>query len=489
MFKFHYISAQGLAFVDSWISDLQRSHYLEPPIIPRRRGSMNPCLGADGLYGVAFYPALAPRGDMSVEQAHHRNQTLERYLSEEALLDALNRAHSDSLRRLELEGMELVPRRTEFSVPVAQQQTADANPVPAAFSRHAKVYEPVADSVEEMPLLYEFTDSACPGYSHLLPHRSANPMHNILLIVAMTSLRYDMIPMFEVIYREQFRNILYCGGPHDSIEIFLRKYQLSENRSFSFLPMHTKYTYECVLGAIEMGYNVDGYIMTSDDSLVNSWNIPQLNASRLWYGGDHNIQVTGKNWRSLDPGSQKLPRSLDGVLKVLEFLKSSLIGTTDNQSSYHEYKAYRLSKREAIIEPFEPIKEELSPGSDPLLDVEGLELSLSRDNLAFDLVELKAFNDEKEHSQFPSFKYDVSLDSTSVTNDTSSEPISQAETPSTNATLSGVDTPADDTPAGGEGIHDGFGGVWWRLGSYFEAAGHCRGGRCRCRLVVIVARV
>ena len=52
MHQLQYVTARGLAFVESWISDLQRSHYLEPPVIPRRRGSMNPCLGADGLYGV-----------------------------------------------------------------------------------------------------------------------------------------------------------------------------------------------------------------------------------------------------------------------------------------------------------------------------------------------------------------------------------------------------------------------------------------------------
>lgn len=35
---------------ESWITDLQRSHYLEPPVIPRRRGSMNPCLGKFKIY-------------------------------------------------------------------------------------------------------------------------------------------------------------------------------------------------------------------------------------------------------------------------------------------------------------------------------------------------------------------------------------------------------------------------------------------------------
>ena len=53
-------------------------------------------------------------------------------------------------------------------------------------SRHAKLLESFSDS-EEMPLLREFTDLACPGYSHLLPHQSQNPTSNVLLIVAMNS--------------------------------------------------------------------------------------------------------------------------------------------------------------------------------------------------------------------------------------------------------------------------------------------------------------
>lgn len=326
--------------MQSWINDLKRSHYLEPPVIPRRRGQMNPCLGADGLYGVAFYPAL-PVKSMSMEQQERRNVTIERFKKEETRLDALNRALSEPLdssrpnaRDLVTQGPSIAYSETgeqlhniakEEPVFVLSSSDAEGTHESPITSRHAKLYD--GHGAIEMPILREFTDNACPGYSQLLPHVAENPFRNVLLIVAMTAMRYEMIPMFEVVYREHFRNILYCGSPHDSIEIFLRKYQLSEDRSFSFLPIHSKYTYECLLGALEMGYNVDGWIMSTDDALINSWNIRQMNYSKLWYSGDYNIQVTGANWKTLDPGSQKLPRSLDGVQKVLEFLKSSLIGS------------------------------------------------------------------------------------------------------------------------------------------------------------------
>lgn len=373
MFQLHYISFKSLGILQSWINDLKRSHYLEPPVIPRRRGQMNPCLGADGLYGVAFYPAL-PVKSISMEQLERRNATIERFKKEETRLDALNRALSETLdvsqsrpnvRDLVIQGPSIVYSESgehniakEEPVIVLSAEAEGTHESPIT-SRHAKLYD--SHGAIEMPILREFTDNACPGYSQLLPHIPDNPFKNVLLIVAMTAMRYEMIPMFEVVYREHFRNILYCGSPHDSIEIFLRKYQLSEDRSFSFLPIHSKYTYECLLGALEMGYNVDGWIMSTDDALINSWNIHQMNYSKLWYSGDSNVQVTAANWKTLDPGSQKLPRSLDGVQKVLEFLKSSLIGSVlpDDASSgvgsrgYHEHHHYspsRITKREAEIE-------------------------------------------------------------------------------------------------------------------------------------------
>jgi len=396
MHQLQYVTARGLAFVESWISDLQRSHYLEPPVIPRRRGSMNPCLGADGLYGVAFYPALPPHV-VSAEQEQRRNTSLQRYLSEEALFDSLHNGQSDARYRYQLDQLDqlddtLIPRSIlgngdQIS---KERKGSEWTSTSTISSRHTRLLESFGD-VEEMPLLREFTDLACPGYSHLLPHQSQNPTSNVLLIVAMNSVRYDLIPMFEVIYREQFRNILYCGDPHESIEIFLRKYQLSEDRSFSFLPIHTKYTYECVLGAIEMGFNVDGYIMTSDDALINSWNIPKLNTSRLWYGGDYDIQVTANEWRSLDPGSQKLPRSLDGVLKVLEFLKSSLIGSAD-EKIHHQRE-----KREAEIhEAGSLVNRPADAQQNPLETI--------------DLLQLKSFH-------LPPAKYNVQDTNTSVDED------------------------------------------------------------------------
>lgn len=469
MFQFHYISFRSLGFLQSWINDLLRSHYLEPPVIPRRRGQMNPCLGADGLYGVAFYPAL-PVKSMSAEQFSRRNATLDRYRKEEALLDLLNRAQSETIVG-ESESTQVTqgPGNTAVAYIAGEQQGSSSStkgegeeeeePVVAdadgahessITARHAKVYD--SHGSVDMPIVREFTDNACPGYSQLLPHVPENPFKNILLIVAMTAMRYEMIPMFEVVYREHFRNILYCGSPHDSIEIFLRKYQLSEDRSFSFLPIHSKYTYECLLGALEMGYNVDGWIMSTDDALINTWNVRHMNFSKLWYSGDYNTQVSGANWKTLDPGNQKLPRSLDGVQKVLEFLKSSLIGSVlpdevfvsrGNHGEHHDHS--KITKREAeaeipvtfsdksildkpviVVETARNVTDER-----PLHDAgrrlaeQPLNLHHKGGKLIFDLIELKSVADKSDEELNPkklsSFNYALLNDDNKTSHQVSTE--------------------------------------------------------------------
>jgi hypothetical protein len=59
------LKKNDLALIEAWVIDLKSIHYAEPPMLPRRRSQTNPCLGADGLHGVAFYPALQPNPELS----------------------------------------------------------------------------------------------------------------------------------------------------------------------------------------------------------------------------------------------------------------------------------------------------------------------------------------------------------------------------------------------------------------------------------------
>ena len=74
-----------------------------------------------------------------------------------------------------------------------------------------------------------------------------------------------------------FQNILYCGEPDAIVDKFMQHYRNEQGAHFSFLPAQTKAGYECILGAIEMGYNVEGFLLINQDTLINSWNFKWVN--------------------------------------------------------------------------------------------------------------------------------------------------------------------------------------------------------------------
>ena len=81
---------------------------------------------------------------------------------------------------------------------------------------------------------------------------------DVLLIVTFNRAEYHNIPLFEVIYRHHFKNMLYCGEPDPVVDEYMSQYLGLQGSHFSFLPAHSKTGYECLLGAIEMNYEVEG---------------------------------------------------------------------------------------------------------------------------------------------------------------------------------------------------------------------------------------
>ena len=49
---------------------------------------------------------------------------------------------------------------------------------------------------------------------------------------------------------------MYCGEPDEVVDEYMKHYNGESGTYFSFLPVHHKQSagYECLLGAIEMGY-------------------------------------------------------------------------------------------------------------------------------------------------------------------------------------------------------------------------------------------
>ena len=105
---------------------------------------------------------------------------------------------------------------------------------------------------------------------------------------------------------------------------------------FSFLPVHNIQSagYECLLGAIEMGYRVDGFLIVNENTLVNSWNFGnELDLTHVWHGNEHAINVTSANLNTLDTEPNVIMESMWGIWQAFQFLENVLFSDKLNQTS------------------------------------------------------------------------------------------------------------------------------------------------------------
>ncbi|ESO85050.1 hypothetical protein LOTGIDRAFT_235923 [Lottia gigantea] len=106
---------------------------------------------------------------------------------------------------------------------------------------------------------------------------------NLLLVVVFNRPgHYGVVDYLERMYRPFFPQMIYCG--HD-MNNFLSIYNLL-NKKLSFIEVDFnlgQYGYECLQKAMQMNFDVDGYIHLSDDVLLNVWNVAELPKDKLWF--------------------------------------------------------------------------------------------------------------------------------------------------------------------------------------------------------------
>ncbi|GFS23945.1 hypothetical protein ElyMa_003402600 [Elysia marginata] len=81
---------------------------------------------------------------------------------------------------------------------------------------------------------------------------------------------YDNIQFLEAAYRSIFQNIVYCGPNRRNFEKVPRGMRSLQRLSFIEADVSCGYrAYVCTLQTLRIGYNVPGYLHTSDDALSN----------------------------------------------------------------------------------------------------------------------------------------------------------------------------------------------------------------------------
>ena len=154
----------------------------------------------------------------------------------------------------------------------------------------AERYSPI-NNIDSMKKLYHNTchrpNITLPKYSDVNFAKPWTQFRDMLLVVIFNTNHYEAIPYIEILNRPFFPNILYCG-PFD---IEYEKFPGLNNFTFSFVtydrPKFGKVTatlnYKCMTTAMQMNYNVRGYLAVSDDLLMLVHTLAELTQNAVWY--------------------------------------------------------------------------------------------------------------------------------------------------------------------------------------------------------------
>ena len=108
-------------------------------------------------------------------------------------------------------------------------------------------------------------------------------LHDVLLIVIFNWPGWyaQTLPYLEVMHRHVFPNIVYCGSNATSFMDVSNEFRSSV--SFIEAPVNGgRVGYICTALAMDMSYNVSGYLQVAEDTLLNSWNLQTLDKYKIW---------------------------------------------------------------------------------------------------------------------------------------------------------------------------------------------------------------
>ena len=159
-------------------------------------------------------------------------------------------------------------------------------------SRHRKPYIPV-NNVQE---IYSTYMNTCSGKKNDIRFNiKINFTHpwtqfeDVLLIITYNNPHYETIEYVETLYRPFFPRLLHCGpGVPD---VGKRNLRGLKNFAFSFYSyggtrqghLNGSFNYECIIGAINMHFPVEGYLVISDDMLISTYKTFDLRRYLAWY--------------------------------------------------------------------------------------------------------------------------------------------------------------------------------------------------------------
>ena len=96
------------------------------------------------------------------------------------------------------------------------------------------------------------------------------------------------IPYLEIMHRYTFPNIVYCG--ENSTDFMKSANDLNYQITFIEAPVNEGFQgYMCLTRAMDMSFNVSGYLVVGDDNVVNFWNFKHMDKTKFWRDKDGKV--------------------------------------------------------------------------------------------------------------------------------------------------------------------------------------------------------
>ncbi|KAH9499448.1 hypothetical protein Btru_077895 [Bulinus truncatus] len=152
--------------------------------------------------------------------------------------------------------------------------------------------------------------------------------HDILLVVVFNWPRhYGNVQYLDAMYSKVFPNIVYCGD--DGPRFYEQTKPLGKRLSFLELRLEGGYVgYLCAVKAMEMNYNVKGYLIMGDDVMFKHWTFFNASKENFWVtneGGFAVINITNPKhpwtWWERPIGKAAYDKTISDITFVTDILE------------------------------------------------------------------------------------------------------------------------------------------------------------------------
>ena len=233
---------------------------------------------------LSFYGCLSKLSVDMVQESFCDSRYLELVHSWLEILKVIG--YPEPKRILPVEKPKVVANDTNAALAQRQNLTLSrgsfANFVPAFTRNKANHLTRVKKACKTVPY---FDISRIKIRSDIFANLDKDLGHDILLIVIFNFFQWfsDAVIFLEAMHRYRFPNILYCGEDTNG-SIFMKASE-KLGVKVSFIDVHVNRgfeAYHCLTMASYMSYNVSGYFIVSDDTLLNPWNLEKFDKEKIW---------------------------------------------------------------------------------------------------------------------------------------------------------------------------------------------------------------